>query len=65
MLRVYDRWGTLVFEGTNFPLGDTGSGWDGLFDGQILPVGVYAFYAVVAYIDGEELQFEGDVTIVR
>ena len=65
LLRIFDRWGNLLFENANFPLGDPSAGWDGMTNGELMPVGVYAFYAVVGYIDGEEVAFEGDVTIVR
>jgi len=27
--------------------------------------GVFTFYAFVKFIDGEELQYEGDITVVR
>ena len=65
LLRIFDRWGNLLFEESGFSLGDPSTGWDGMANGELMPAGVYAFYAVVAYIDGEEIAFEGDVTIVR
>ncbi len=65
LLRIFDRWGNMVYEQTSFPLGQSGLGWDGQFNGQDAPIGVYAFYARVLYIDGAEEEFEGDITIIR
>jgi hypothetical protein len=64
LLRVYDRWGTLVYETTANPLNDPERGWDGTYRGD--PVqGVFTFYAFVRFIDGEVLQYEGDITVLR
>jgi gliding motility-associated-like protein len=62
--RVFNRWGALLYEGRNLPLGGNQSGWDGLFKGKKLQSGVYAFYAVVRFIDGVEILYEGDVTLL-
>ncbi len=64
LLRIYDRWGTLVFETKDIDLGVPQLGWNGTFRGK--PVdGVFAWYAKVKFIDNEVLQFEGDITVVR
>lgn len=65
LFRIFDRWGTLVYEKENLPLREGGYGWDGQHNGQEAPAGVYAYYAKVRFIDGAELDFEGDVTIIR
>ncbi len=62
---IYNRWGAQVYEGRNLVPGDERSGWDGLFKGDQLQVGVYAFYALVRFIDGVEILYEGDVTLLR
>ena len=38
VLEVYDRWGQQLFATS-----DPGLGWDGLFKGQLVPLGVYAY----------------------
>lgn len=64
-LRVYDRWGELVFDGQNFPPNDEPSGWDGTFKGKPMNSAVFAYYAEVEFIDGVVILYEGDVTLLR
>ena len=64
-LRIYNRWGGLVYEEGNFPTNDTRLGWDGTQAGQAVNSGVFVYVAEVAFIDGEVVQYEGDVTVLR
>jgi hypothetical protein len=64
LLRIYDRWGSLVFEKSNFELNEPNLGWDGTYKGELVD-GVFAFYALVRFVDGVELTYEGDITVVR
>jgi gliding motility-associated-like protein len=64
-LRIYNRWGGQVFEGKDIPLNDETRGWDGYFDGKPLNPDVFTFYAIIRFIDGEEVLYKGDITLVR
>ncbi|MFZ4544408.1 MAG: gliding motility-associated C-terminal domain-containing protein [Saprospiraceae bacterium] len=64
LMRVFDRWGSLLFEGQNLPLNDTSKGWDGSFKGKRVNNGVYIYYIVVEFIDNEYLEFRGDITVM-
>ena len=64
-LKIFNRWGGMVFQGANIPLNRDDLGWDGSWNGTRLEPDVFAFYAVVRFIDGEEVTYKGDVTIVR
>ncbi len=60
-MRVFNRWGTLIFE-TNRT---DGRGWDGRFNGEIQPGGVYV-YMIKAEIDSHiEEVHNGNVTLIR
>ncbi len=64
-LFVYDRWGILVFETQNLD-----EGWDGTFNGEECPVGVYAYIAKYtlegnAAKAGETYEKKGSVSLVR
>ena len=64
-LKIFDRWGGLVWSGENLPLNADQKGWDGTFNGQTLTTDAFVYLAVVTFIDGEEVIFKGDVTILR
>lgn len=64
-LQVFDRWGNLVFSGQDLKPNDESIGWDGSFRGQAVMPGVYVWQAVVAFLDGVEEVFAGDVTVTR
>jgi len=65
LFRVYDRWGTLVYENRDFQANDGITGWDGNFKGEALSPGVYIWYAETSYIDGHEEIFKGQTTLIR
>lgn len=64
LLRVYDRWGSLVFETRDVPLGEPNFGWDGTYKGELMS-GVFAFYATILFVDQQEVTYDGSVTVVR
>lgn len=64
-LKVFDRWGGLLFEGKNFPMNVLQYGWDGKYNQKLLPAGVYAYVAEVEFIDRHIEVFEGDVTLIK
>ncbi|MEZ4940251.1 MAG: PKD domain-containing protein [Saprospiraceae bacterium] len=61
-LRIYSRWGQLVYEGTG-PLPSTG--WDGRVDGKNAPSDVYVWVAEVQFITGKKEIHKGDLTLLR
>jgi gliding motility-associated-like protein len=64
-LKVFNRWGEIVFERNNFSANDTSLGWDGMFKGQVLPPDVYVWSCDVLCQNNEVLNFKGDVTLLR
>ncbi len=60
-LRVYDRWGEVIFESN-----DITSGWDGTIkNNKPAPVGIY--YWVIVYNDLQGIQFEkaGSISLIK
>ena len=64
-LKIFNRWGNLVFENNNFTPNEISTGWDGRFKSKILSQDVYVFYAIVQYIDGSTKLKTGDITLLR
>jgi gliding motility-associated-like protein len=65
LLRVYNRWGEVVFERGNFNANDATVGWDGKYKGQVLAPDVYVYSCDVVCQNNEVLNFKGDVTLLR
>ena len=65
LFRIYDRWGELVFEGSDLEINIPEQGWNGIFRGMPSSSGAYAWYADVLFKDGETIQIKGDVILLR
>ncbi|MEL6988636.1 MAG: gliding motility-associated C-terminal domain-containing protein, partial [Bacteroidota bacterium] len=61
-LQIFNRWGDLVYNGSNLPVNLTG--WDGRFNGKVVNNGVYVYYAKVQ-INNTVREFQGDFTLFR
>jgi len=61
LLRIYNRWGELIFE-TDNPTYDF---WDGTFRGVELNPGVYVYYVEVYCLDDSMFLKKGNVTIIK
>ena len=63
--RVYDRWGSLMYEERDLPPNEPSSGWDGRFKGTIVNSAVFVWMAEVEYLDGVISTITGDVTVLK
>ena len=59
-MRVYNRWGELVFE-TNDPNG----AWDGTFNGERLTTDVFAYVINIVCLNGDEYDKQGNVSLLK
>lgn len=64
-VKIFDRWGNLVFFAQDFLPNDPAIGWNGTLDGRPLDPAVFVLYAKVTMIDGREERFHGDVALIR
>ena len=64
-LKIYDRWGTMVFEQAEVTPNDPTTGWDGSFEGTPLNPAVFVYRAVVVYKNGRTEEIVGDVALIR
>jgi gliding motility-associated-like protein len=64
-MRIFDRWGEMVFFQENVPVNDPAYGWRGDHRGQKLNPGVYVYYIVFSARDREDITLVGDITLIR
>jgi gliding motility-associated-like protein len=62
---VFSRWGEPMYRRTDMQPNDEAIGWDGQFRGKKMPPGVYAYQALVEFLDGKVETYTGTVTLVR
>ena len=59
-LKIYNRWGQVVFETTSQDIG-----WDGKVKGIPQPMDSYAFTLTLEFGDGTKYSKKGDLTLIR
>ena len=64
-LRIFNRWGVMVFERSNFPANNQSYGWDGKYNGQDQPTDVYVYVMDIMCDNGTVLTYKGNVTLIR
>ncbi|GAB5554402.1 MAG: hypothetical protein Sapg2KO_39930 [Saprospiraceae bacterium] len=64
-MRIFDRWGNLLFERQDFEPEDTRVAWDGFYQGQLLSAGVYVYSLEFEDILGQTSVLRGSVALIR
>ena len=60
VLRVYDRWGELVFETSDFK-----NAWDGTFKNKPVTSGVYAYQLTITFKSSKVEEVSGNINLIR
>jgi gliding motility-associated-like protein len=63
-LRIFNRWGEVVFEKRDFPVNDPAAGWDGTYKGKKPQADVYVYQAEVFCDNGDIIRLNGNVALV-
>ncbi len=64
-LRIFTRWGQMVYSKANFNANDPSQGWDGTFRGSQLPPDVYVYTLDLVCENQTIITLKGDITLVR
>jgi gliding motility-associated-like protein len=64
-LRIYDRWGGMIFEKHNFGIDDRSSAWDGYAKGEPVGTGTYVYVTELECSSGERFVRKGSITVIR
>ncbi|MCB9054267.1 MAG: PKD domain-containing protein [Chitinophagales bacterium] len=63
-MRIFNRWGEVVFEKRDFPVNEAASGWDGSFKGQKPKADVYVYQIEVFCDNGETIKLNGNIALI-
>lgn len=64
-LRIFNRWGEVVFEKTNFPVNDANFGWDGKYRGNTALPDVYVYQVEIFCDNSDIMRFEGNIALIK
>jgi len=64
-LRIFNRWGEMVFQRQNVNINDPSHGWDGRYKGKLLPPDVYVYFIDVICDNFGLVTRKGDVALIR
>ena len=64
-LKIFNRWGNMVFEGQNIDPNNPAEGWDGTWKGTVLGPDVFVYWAELAWWHDTLSYLKGDVTLIR
>ncbi|MBP6428238.1 MAG: gliding motility-associated C-terminal domain-containing protein, partial [Bacteroidia bacterium] len=59
-LRIFDRWGELIFESNSIL-----NGWDGKYNGHSVHDGVYVYQSIFTIAKNNEIEKTGKVVLIR
>jgi gliding motility-associated-like protein len=65
LFRVYNRWGQMLHEASNFNSNDPKFGWDGSYNGTPQSPDVYVYYLETSCPDGERVFKKGDISLLK
>jgi gliding motility-associated-like protein len=64
-IRIFNRWGEVVFEQQNFPVNNPAYGWNGTYKGNKPVPDVYVYQVEVFCENSQLIQFEGNVALIQ
>ena len=64
-ITIYNRWGQIVFQKSNFAPNDPSVAWDGTFNGQPAPSDVYIYTIQILCNNATLIPYHGNVTLIR
>ncbi len=64
-VRIYSRWGELVFARDDMKINDPAAGWDGNYKNAPLKPDVFVYFIHAYCESGELIELKGDISLVR
>ncbi|MCZ2298003.1 MAG: PKD domain-containing protein [Chitinophagales bacterium] len=63
--RIFNRWGEMVFEKTNFQANDASAAWDGTYKGIKQPADAYVYAIEIMCDNSVSVPSKGSITLLR
>ncbi|MGI8581538.1 MAG: PKD domain-containing protein [Chitinophagaceae bacterium] len=63
--RIFNRWGEVVYEKSNFNANDASAGWDGMYKGKKLNPDVFVYTIDILCDNNTMLSYKGNVALIQ
>jgi gliding motility-associated-like protein len=64
-MRIFNRWGEIVFEKYDMPVNSAAAGWGGTWKGKKANADTYVYQIEIYCQNGELLTYTGNITLIR
>ncbi len=64
-MRIFNRWGQMVYQRNNFNVNDASAGWNGMMNGKSAPPDVYIYTIEFLCENGFTVPYTGNITLLR
>lgn len=64
-MKIFNRWGEIMFENSGFAANNPGKGWDGTYKGRSLSSDVFVYVLEVVCENNSTLIFKGNVALMK
>jgi gliding motility-associated-like protein len=64
-MRVFNRWGEMVFQKANLFPNDPTAGWNGRYNGTLLNADVYTYIIEIVCENSQLLTYKGNITLIQ
>ncbi len=64
-LRIFNRWGEMVFQKANMVPNDEAAGWDGKYNGKLASADVYTYIIEIVCENSAVISYKGNITLLQ
>jgi PKD repeat protein len=64
-LRIFNRWGEMVFQKVNMAPNDAAAGWDGSYKGKLANADVYTYIIEIICENSAIITYKGNITLLQ
>ncbi|MEP6676358.1 MAG: PKD domain-containing protein, partial [Ferruginibacter sp.] len=64
-MRIFNRWGVMVFLKSNFYANDASAGWDGTYHGKAANIDVYTYTIEIVCDNSAIISFKGNIALIQ
>ncbi len=64
-MKIFNRWGQMVFQRANLVPNDPSAGWDGKYNGKVLNIDVYTYIIEIVCENSQTISIKGNVSLIQ